>query len=149
MNELRMTTRLLELWNRLSHDNSLPDYAKLNVTSIDDLWQNCMVLVPIPKASSSRAQTTLKLHHVGRKVSDVIGNASVGNYIVSRARQFAGEKIIHRIDDIIEQPMPIEESGQFINDKSKVVKYRSCLLPFGNSQEGVTHVLVGLTWREF
>lgn len=145
----RLTTRLIDMWNRLSTDEQMPDYSKLNVSTIDDLWQSCMVLIPMPRSNSTRTQTTLKLHHIGRKVSDVIGNASVGNYIVNRARQFAGERIIHRVDEVIDRPAPIEEAGQFINDKHKVIKYRSCLLPFGNVQDGVTHVLVGLTWREF
>jgi hypothetical protein len=150
MNDQRLTTRLIDVWNRLSHEEDIPDFSKLNVSTIEDLWQSCMVLVPMPKSTSTnRAQTTLKLHHIGRKVSDVIGNASVGTYIVARTRQFAGERIIQRIDELLDQPQPIEESGQFINDRHKVVKYRSCLLPFGNRQEGVTHVLVGLAWREF
>lgn len=147
--DLRLTSRLIEMWKRLGEEEQIPDFARLNLSNIDELWQNCMVLIPLPKAESTRTQTTLKMHHIGRKLTDVIGNASVGNYVVSRARQFAGDKIIHRVDELFDQPQPIEESGQFVNDRHKVVKYRSCLLPFGNAQDGVTHVLVGLSWREF
>lgn len=150
MQDKRITNRLIEQWSRLSQEGALPEYTRLNVSTIDDLWQNCMVLVPMPRAAAStRTQTTLKMHHLGKKVSEVIGNASVGNYIMTRTRQFAGDRILQRIDELIDNRNPIEETGQFVNDKNKVVKYRSCLLPFGNMQDGVTHVLVGLSWREF
>ena len=45
-------------------------------------------------------------------------------------------------------PKPLVDIGQFISENNKVVKFRSCLLPFG--KDGVvTHVLAGLSWREF
>jgi hypothetical protein len=147
--DLRLTSRLIGLWKRLGDDEQMPDFSKLNVSNIDELWQNCMVLIPLPHSGTSRTQTALKMYHIGRKLREVIGNAAVGNYIIARAQQFAGNKIIQRVDEVINQPQPVEESGQFVNDRHKIVKYRSCLLPFGNPQQGVTHVLVGLSWREF
>ena len=148
MDDKRLTMRLMNYWKRLGKDE-LPDFAKLNTAAIDDLWQSCMVVVPLPRSSNTRTQTTLKLHHMGRKLSEVMGNAAVGSYVMARARQFSGDKILERMDELIATARPIEESGQFISDKHKVVKYRSCMLPFGNAKDGVTHVVVGLSWREF
>lgn len=149
MYDQRLTDRLLKHWKRLSNEQPMPDFNRFNPGPIDDLWQSCMVLVPMPQSRSTRTQVALKMHHLGERLTDMIGNASVGTYVVSKARQFAGDRIIERMDELLANPQPIEESGQFINDRHKVVKYRSCMLPFGNGKQGVTHVLVGLSWREF
>jgi hypothetical protein len=132
----------------IAKEDVMPDFAKFDQSKVQDVWQNCIVLIPIPK-TDNKPQRTLQFKHIGDKVNSMLGDASVGSYVVAKARQFAGSKIISRVEEVIESPKPIEESGKFINKNDKVVKYRSCLLPFGNEYDGVTHILVGLSWREF
>ena len=45
-------------------------------------------------------------------------------------------------------PTPLLDTGQFVSETSKVIKFRSCLLPFG-TEERITHVVVGFSWREY
>jgi hypothetical protein len=56
--------------------------------------------------------------------------------------------VVRKASEVLANPVPLVDMGQFINAGNKVVKYRSCLLPFGTGNK-VTHIIAGLSWREF
>jgi hypothetical protein len=60
-----------------------------------------------------------------------------------------GGKVLNYIDKVMLDPKPTIEDGQFINEKNQVVKFRSCLLPFGSDRDNITHIIAGLSWRAF
>ena len=62
--------------------------------------------------------------------------------------QFPVAVLIRKIHLVFANPAPLVDMGQFVSERGKIIKYRSCLLPFG-TQGVVTHIVVGLSWREF
>ncbi|MAR56134.1 MAG: hypothetical protein CMM93_03030, partial [Rickettsiales bacterium] len=87
-------------------------------------------------------------YRVGDQVRKMYQEDVVGKVLTPHHTSFKGANIIKRIDEVVAEPKPVFDDGQFINKNNKLVKYRSCLLPFGKSNE-VSHVVVGLSWREF
>jgi hypothetical protein len=67
----------------------------------------------------------------------------------SHFRNFPGARIVRKMDDVVKTLSPLTDSAQFVNEQNKVVKCRSCLLPFGNKQGRVTHVVLALSWKDF
>lgn len=146
MEEKRLTVRLMDYWQRLKKEAALPDYAHFRSGSIDDIWPNCMVLMAEPAASGQQ----FRFHYVGAKLEDVCGKELSGQIAHQRMQALvAATKIVRKIDEVYSSKLPVLDEGQFVNKKSKIVKYRAILLPFGNETVGVTHAIVGLSWREF
>ncbi len=85
---------------------------------------------------------------LGDKAKDIYGGDMSGRTMYPTMKHFQGASIVRRVDDIIATPKALYDEGQFVNERSKIVKYRSCLLPFGKEGK-VTHILAGLSWREF
>jgi hypothetical protein len=146
MNDHRLGDRLISYWNSLRKDLPLPDFAHFNASAISDAIQNCVLFTVNPAVENK--PFSLNFYQIGEKVHGVYSADMVGRGFNTAQRHFQGAAIVRRMEETIESPSVLTDVGQFINERSKVVKYRSCLLPFGRDTK-VSHVLVGLSWREF
>lgn len=146
MNEQRLSERLINYWNNIRKDSALPDFAHFNKATIEDIWQQCVLFVVMPGPDGKPPR--INFYTVGEKIHSIYGQDMTGHTFTAPLRNFQGASIIRKVPDVIANPVPITDEGQFINDQSKVVKYRSCLLPFGRNDK-VTHILAGLSWRVF
>ena len=146
MHEKRLTTRLINYWERLKKEEPLPRYGWWNPSSINDIWPNCVTII----ATSSQNNKNYKYEYVGSKVEGAWGTDVTGEILTDSGNHiFRGANIVTKLDQISDAHTPLIDNGKFINDKNKVVKYRSCLLPFGSKKDGVTHVVIGLSWKDF
>ena len=145
MMEKRLTERLTKYWEVLRQDGALPVFGKFNSAAIDDIWGNC-ILFTVNKSNDNEKSYTF--YRVGDKVKQLYHEDLTGNTLKAKQRAFKGAAVIKRIDEVVKDGSPIEDAGQFVSPDNKVVKFRSCLLPFGNDNE-VTHIVAGLSWREF
>lgn len=143
--EARLNDRLTTYWNMLRKEEPLPEFVQFNVAAIEDIWSQCVLFVVNPSAPGAPAN--VNFYQVGEKVKALYGNVA-GRSMSTTQRHFQGASIVQRVGEVIAEPSPIYDQGQFVNERSKVVKYRSCLLPFG-TKDKVTHVVAGLSWREF
>lgn len=146
MQEKRLTTRLTKYWERLKKDGPLPLYAWWNPSSIDDIWPNCVTIIAETAPSGKR----YRYQYVGNKIENAWGADISGKPISNGGHHmFKGADIINKLNHVSDIHEPIIDAGKFISEQNKVVKYRSCLLPFGSDGEGVTHVVIGLSWKDF
>lgn len=142
----RLTDRLTSYWTLLKKDGVMPDFAQFNSSAISDMWQQCILFTVQPGANGSPA--SVSFYMLGEQAKKIYTGDMAGRSIQPGMRHFQGAAVVRRVDQVIAAPQVIYDQGQFVNERSKIVKYRSCLLPFG--KEGrVTHILAGLSWREF
>lgn len=147
MHEQRLTTRLINYWEKIRSSDSRPAFFRLNPGAIDDIWQNCLALQTQPGKSDNPHYLYV---HCGDAVAEAIGKDVRGEIMSAKMKFFPGVKIVKRVDDVVNgtAESPVIDDGQFVNDKGKVIKYRACLLAFGDNQ-AVTHVVIGVSWRAF
>lgn len=147
MQENRLTVRLINYWNQLKGVAFLPYYSQFNPAPVSDLMESCFVLEIMPSAGS---QPMYRYDYCGQAIKNVLGKDLTGQMLTTSMRLFPGARIIKRIDEVarMEAEIPLLDEGQFVNDKSKIIKYRACMVAFG--KEGtVSHILIGVSWREF
>ena len=148
MLEKRLTARLLSYWDILRKEQVMPEFAALNFSKIDDIRPYCMVLTLEPGVDADNRDYQVK--EMGTKLVTLYGENLTGKNIHKNNSQTKASALLRHAGKIITAPAPLEDDGKFINPQNKVVRYRSCLIPFGNpSTQEVTHVLAGRTWREF
>jgi hypothetical protein len=146
MNEVRLVDRLTAFWNNTRKDAVMPDFAQFNSASIDDIWQQCVLFTVQPTVEGK--PPSLSFYQVGDKVRSIYGQDMTGQIFNPAQRHFQGAMIVRKATELIANPVPIVDMGQFINASNTVIKYRSCLLPFGSGGK-VTHIIAGLSWRAF
>ncbi len=144
--EHRLDQRLISYWNGLRKETAMPDFAQFNASAIADIWQQCILFTVAPGVESQPA--VLNFYQIGDKLRELYGTNLIGRSFNTSQRHFQGIAIVRQVEQMLADPAPINDVGQFINEKSKIVKYRSCILPFGRGGK-VTHIITGVSWREY
>ena len=145
MQEQRLTQRLLRYWDMIRRDRSLPEIQHFNAQSVEDVWDQCFRV-----SISQRNGLSYTYEYMGKPVINLYGGDMTGEEVDEKMRQFPGSPLHKRMRDVINERKPLQDEGHIVNSKSgKILKYRACLLPFGNDGKGITHMVVGLSYREF
>lgn len=148
MHDKRLTTRLIDYWNHLRKDAPLPQIALFNHIALEDvIGKCCMWRVEVKESAGKVSFYTYE--YVGEEVKQAIGKDLTGGTFSPQFRNFPAARILNKIDEVVKNSTVIADAGQFVNEKSKIVKYRSCLLPFGTKDGKVTNILLGISWHEF
>ncbi len=146
-NDKRLTTRLLNYWDKLLTDaNILPRFEAIQPSALEDVWPQCMVLAVQPSPVDKKIYVC-KL--MGDKVTELTGEDLSGKMIKPNNVAFKGSHIIKKADETVKRKEPMYHEGKFVSDNQRIVKYRSSLLPFGKPDGEVTHLLIGLSWKSF
>lgn len=141
----RLSDRLNNYWNLVRRGAVMPEFQQFNMSAISDIWGQCILFTVQPAAGGRSA---VNFYMVGDQTKQLYGGNIVGQAVVPGMKHMQGAAIVRRVDEIIAHPKALFDQGQFVNETGKVVKFRSCLLPFGKDGR-VTHILAGLSWREF
>ena len=144
MFDQRLTTRLLDYWGRLKKDDVVPDFKKNNPAMVEDLWSQCFVVSIIPQQS-----LMYKYEYVGDRVKEAYGRDPSGQTVDLKIKQFPNSVVAGALGTVMESKAPQHSEGQAATTTGKMIKYRAILLPFGNEATGLTHVVVGLSYRIF
>lgn len=143
MMEQRLTVRMTMLWESIAQGDPPPNYVKFNPGVIADIWPQCFTLAFDPGASGG------KIEYIGRQLAPLFKGLKEGSHFSPQMKVFPAARLIKHVPDVLSTHSTLTDEGQFVNANNKVVKYRSCLLPFGNKIKGITHVVMGISWREF
>ena len=146
MYEKRLTVRLEKYWDLIRKDAPLPPYAQFNRSSVQDAWDNCMIFAAQPSAS----KPIFRVSEAGEQIVELLGHDVIGRDASKASmRNFGGGKIADTVLATAESRAPELLEGKYVNPNNKIVKYRACLLPFGAEDEAISHILAGISWREF
>jgi hypothetical protein len=143
--EKRLSHQLITYWKRLNKNNSLPDIRQFNPSAIGPLWQYCMRIV----ISNMGEKRVFSYEYMGSEIAKAYGTDLTGQRVSSNIRTIPGSSIIRKLDSSIPMREPVLEQGQFINSNNEMIKYRSCILPFGDKEYDLSHAIIGLSWKVF
>ena len=119
-----------------------PDIMQFNTNAIEDVWGYCLRL------GLETQKDTYRYEYMGDHLIGIYGSDLTGRVLDHPSATFPGVSLHRKIADAVEG-IPVEDEGHFLKGNGGMVKYRACLLPFGNPQQGVTHVVIGLSCRAF
>lgn len=146
MLEKRLTERLITHWNSLKKEEYCPEFSRISLAPIADLMPNCLLMRAQPLAESLAIRYLYS--EIGDKAAAVFFRNPLNTHFSTSMQIMPAARLMRRMDELTIRSEPIVDEGHFVNERSKTIKFRSCLLPFGSNGQ-LTHVLVGLSWREF
>lgn len=144
MREQRVTLRLLQYWELIRKGRDIPEIHVLNPTAIEDIWPYCFRV----KVEGAAPNLSYKYEYLGEPIAKLYGRDLTSQTVDQNMTQFPGGVIHKQLGGVITNPSPQHHDGHFVSDGNKLIKYRACLLPFGN-KEKVTHIVTGLSCRFF
>ncbi len=143
--EQRLTFRLTTYWNKIKGDRELPHIEQFNQQSVSDLWENCMIVEILEEAP-----LTYNINYLGKNLHGFIGNNQTSiRFNINSTPNKPLQKLIKKLADNItlKKVEAINEEGTFTNHQNKVIRYRSCLLPFNKGKEKITNCIIGISWQ--
>jgi len=147
MLEQRLVVRLLGYWERVKKEDIMPDFRRNNPAMIEDLWGQCFVISVVPPSCKA-----YKYEYLGDKIR-VLCTGDITGKTFDAQNKYSGNSLVtpkmEAIIALMELKKPQEDSGQMPSKNGKFVKYRTILLPFGNENMGITHIVGGVSYREF
>jgi hypothetical protein len=145
MIELRLTTRLIKHWEMVKKENPLPTMQSFNPQAVDDLWGRCFKV----SVQKEGGKVNYIYEMIGDDLREVFGSNLVGKKVSAQLHFLPAKKIIEQMDEALGNPIPKIMDGQFIDQNNRLIKYRSCLLPFGRDKDNVTNFVIGISWNSF
>ncbi len=146
MLQQRLTERLISQWRIWRENDNCPDISKLNKAALADIWESCLLIKAQPGSDSGALR--YQYMDVGSNALKIFKENPIGLYFTPSQKVMPAARLMRRLEELTPQSEPLMDDGQFVNEKSRVVKFRSCLVPFGTPTQ-ITHVIVGLSWREY
>lgn len=86
---------------------------------------------------------------MGEKIADLYGRNLTGEVVHRNTNGYPLNLVVKKLDAVRESKKFEVDTNQFVNERSKIVKYRACFMPFGSEAKGVTNIVVGFSGREF
>lgn len=145
MQEQRLTLRLKSYWDLIRKENDNPDILHFNTGVVEDLWPNCLKV----SVSGQGKYKIFQYDYMGEQLIKLYGKDLTGQMVDRGSSEFIGMVISSKLDTVAANRSLLLDDGHFFTRNSKMVKYRSVLLPFSNKKEVVTHVIVGVSYRVF
>lgn len=142
--EQRLTGRLMTYWDVVRKSNKIPEITQFNIDPVKDLWDHCFMV-----SVDTRNGTHYRYEYVGDLITETYGEDMTGRELSTKAQQFPGALIYNKLNEIARGQAPTEDNGHFMTGSGKMIKYRACFLPFGSEKRGLTHIVVGLSFRQF
>ncbi len=145
MNDKRLTTRMVKVWDKLAELQPPPLFAQFNYNTISDIWQQCCVLSVNPVTDDN---ISFNIVFLGDKAGEVMTDQSEGGKLTPKTFDKMYKKMLSGIAECVDDREVKINTGSTVNYANKVLKYRVCLLPFSDSHDNVTHIIVGFSWMQ-
>jgi hypothetical protein len=143
--EQRLVDTLIKHWRRRKGTRVLPMIETFAPETLEEsVRQNCCIF-SVKKA----AERWIYMNdYMGENTQKAVGRDMTGEVLTMNKSQFQAARVLEKAEDVLRMAEPLTDDGHFVNETSQIVKFRSCLLPFGRDTT-VTHLLLGLSWRTF
>jgi hypothetical protein len=146
VSERRLVNRLKSYWDLSRGSAELPLFSHFNKSTIEDIWKNCILV----SVTNSGRQILYKYDHVGESAVEAFGKDLTGIYASSYEKSLMhGSNLLKYLDKSVEERSFLVSQGQFVNAEDKIIKFRDCILPFVDTQNNVSNLVIGLSWRAF
>lgn len=145
--EQRITRRLLSYWHECKNaEGELPLETLINPDDLHDIWDDCFLA---SVSFDAKHGYHFRYNYIGPSIVTVYGNDTIGADIQTSLLSPSREHITDIFETVVETKKPIIDESEFMTTQKVLVRYRQCVLPFGNAQNTVTCLLGGMRWGAF
>jgi len=135
----------MKYWNLIRKDKEFPRIEHFNNAALADIWPECVQL----RLNTRVGMVTFLCDYMGESLREAYGRDLTGAILENNAHTFPGVVMYSKLNEIVKTPAPMENNGHMLNESGQLIKYRACFLPFCSDSKGLTHVIVGLSFRLF
>ncbi len=138
---VRITDLLNSYWDGLAKVDGVPKEDDIDASQLNPIWDDCYLV-------NIRNGEPYKYEYLGKNLIEAYGD-EVSHSEVEMLVYPSVKKVADNFNQVVDTRNVFEDLGEFINVNNMLIKYRQLLLPFGDQNGRITHILGGMRWRPF
>ncbi len=140
--ERRLTLRLLAYWEKLRAGQLMPSESYFSADDIVDMWDNCFLL-----HTARFPEPDYHYSHMGEEITKAwrggLWEGDANGLVSPKTSELS---VIY--EQMVANPKPIVDEGEFTNLNRRMVRFRRCFLPLGENGK-VSAILGGMHFKVF
>lgn len=137
---VRINELLPHYWEELKAGHPLPLEQEINPDSLGEAWDWCYLV--------SIRGDVFAYDYLGRSLLDAYGDDLTGREISETLVYPHPPSLLATFRKVTASSTPALDENQFHNSQGALVKYRSCVTPYGAfGRTGVQFLLGGMRWK--
>lgn len=139
----RITEVLLSYWTELKGDRLFPTASEISPKALEDIWDSCFMLKLI---DDPEEEDEYKYTYLGSSIIAAYGDNLTGANVYTSLMSPSSGRITDFFDRVVYSKKPLIEESEFLNIQNVIIRYRQCVLPLGDTNDKVDHLLGGMRW---
>lgn len=144
--EQRITRKLISYWHECKGTNLIPLKQDINPEALNDVWIDCFL---VEVTEHQKHSHHFRYTYIGPRIIAAYGDNVTGADIQTSLLSPSGAHISYIFEEAIDTKKPVLDESEFRNLQQILVRYRQCVLPFGDKKGNVTCLLGGMRWGAF
>ena len=141
----RAHERLREYWDKLRGVRTFPHESEIDPDEIADIWASCF-LISIDDVTK---RIGYRYSYLGSELVSAFGDDADNPEVAMCLLSTALVPNTKKLDEVIQKKQPVIDDGEFLNRYNMIVRYRTCLVPFGYEDGQVSHIFGVMRWRMY
>ena len=143
--ERRISERLLSLWEELRGDKPIPLESDLDIQRLSDYWESCFIV----EISNRGDERDYKYSYLGESIIDAYGDDLTGKEVYNHLIAPYTQMLLLKFETVVGDLATVTDEAEFLNLKSKMIRYRQCLVPLAGGDGRVGFILGTMTWSQY
>lgn len=141
--EHRYHSRLLQYWHDLKGKRPFPRESDINPDELEDIWASCFLI----SIDDVTRRVGYRYSYMGPDLVEAYGSDPNDELATSHLISVSDPTMIEKLNETIARKQPVNDEAEFVNMKKINIRYRTCILPLGNPDGEVTHLLGCMRWK--
>lgn len=139
----RSHEQLMQYWQGKCAGRLFPSEKDIEADDIADIWPSCFLIC----IDDVTKKVGYRYSYLGTDLIEAYGDDVKNPDVALRLISTSSLPMIKKFDEVAATKKPLFDESEFVNLKGVHIRYRSCMLPLGNSQGEITHILGCMRWR--
>lgn len=145
MHEQRVTSLLLEYWEKLRGKRAYPAEAEISPDDLKHIWNHIFLL---RVSHGSGGNYSFRYEYMGESLIKAYGDNLTGMDVYDALLSTSRDTIIEDVLKTIKNRKPYEQDAEFDNVNRVRIKYRRLLCPLGPDDKSINYIIGAMRWKE-
>lgn len=134
-----------DYWNKLRGRRPFPRESEIEPDDIAELWESCFLIAN----DDVTRRIGYRYSFLGLDLIAAFGDDVTNHDTALRLLSTARVPNARKFDEVLHGKSPVIDEASFINLMGMNIRYRACLLPLGNEDGTVTHMIGCMRWKAY
>lgn len=145
MTEQRVTSILLEYWNRLRGSRPYPSESELSPDDLKEIWDHVFLL---RVGGGETGGYNFRYEYMGESLIRAYGDNLTGIDVYDALLSTSRDTIVEDVLKTIKSRAPHQQDAEFDNVNQVRIKYRRLLCPLGTDDGRINYIVGVMRWKE-